>query len=235
MPFDDRRQLLCWRWRLRGKKTTMPALSEFLQTSAAHHKHLCPRQVLGVRMGMRAAVELGLDLPQSNKRLYTFVETDGCLVDGVSAATGCAVGRRTLQIRDFGKVAATFVDTATGAAIRIFPHPDARQTALLYAPGERDRWHAQLAGYQIMPDEALLVVQPVELSVSMAAIISRPGVRTVCEQCGEEIINEREIVCGGITLCRACAGDSYYRVCERPTITAQGVSRASESGDPRRA
>jgi len=200
----------------------MPSLSEFLQASAAHHKHLCPRQVLGVRMGMRAARELRLELPQTNKRLYAFVETDGCLVDGVIAATGCHVGRRTLQIVDFGKVAATFVDTATGTAIRIFPHPDARQTAPLFAPGERDRWHAQLTGYQAMPDEALLVVQPVELSVSMAAIISRPGVRTACAQCGEEIINEREVVRGGIVLCRACAGESYYRLREGAAVTAQG-------------
>jgi formylmethanofuran dehydrogenase subunit E len=200
----------------------MPSLSEFLQASAAHHKHLCPRQVLGVRMGMRAAVELGLDLPQTNKRLYTFVETDGCLVDGVIAATGCNVGRRTLQIVDFGKVAATFVDMVTGTAIRIFPHPDSRRTAPQFAPGERDRWHAQLIGYQAMPDEALLVVQPVVLSVSMAAIISRPGVRAVCAQCGEEVINEREVERGGIVLCRSCAGESYYQLREPVAVTAQG-------------
>jgi len=101
----------------------MSSLSEFLEASAARHQHLCPRQVLGVRMGMRAAVELGLNLPQSDKRVYAFVETDGCLVDGIVAATGCHVGRRTMQIVDFGKVAATFVDTASGTALRIFPHP----------------------------------------------------------------------------------------------------------------
>ena len=154
----------------------MSSLSEFLEASAARTSTPCPRQVLGVRMGC-AAVELGLDLPQSDKRVYAFVETDGCLVDGIVAATGCHVGRRTMQIVDFGKVAATFVDTASGTALRIFPHPESRHAALSYAPSESDSWHAQLTGYQIMPDEALLVVQPVELKVSMAAIISQPGVR----------------------------------------------------------
>lgn len=200
----------------------MSSLSEFLEASAARHQHLCPRQVLGVRMGMRAAVELGLDLPQSDKRLYVFVETDGCLVDGIVAATGCHVGRRTMQIVDFGKVAATFVDTASGTALRIFPHPECRHAALRYAPGEGDSWYAQLTGYQIMPDEALLVVQPVELNVSMAAIISQPGLRAVCAQCGEEIMNEREVVRGGIVLCRSCAGERYYQVREQPAVLAQG-------------
>jgi formylmethanofuran dehydrogenase subunit E len=45
--------------------------------------------------------------------LLTILETDGCAADGVSAATGCWVGRRTLRVEDFGKVAATFVDTQT--------------------------------------------------------------------------------------------------------------------------
>ena len=51
------------------------------------------------------------ELPQTDKRLYTFVETDGCFADGVMVATGCSLGHRTLRLIDYGKVAATFVDT----------------------------------------------------------------------------------------------------------------------------
>ena len=192
----------------------MPTLHEFLQTSAALHAHLCPRQVLGVRMGMLAAEELGLDLPQvgKNKRLFTFMETDGCAADGVSVATGCWVGRRTLRVVDFGKVAATFVDTHTGYAVRIHPHPACRQTARRYAPEGTSAWKAMLHAYQIMPDEELLIAQPVTLTVSLEAIISRPKVRTRCERCGEEIINEREVWVSGTCLCRSCAGETYYAV-----------------------
>ena len=194
----------------------MSRLSELLEASAALHSHLCPRQVLGVRMGMRAAVELGLPLPQTgkNKRLFTFMETDGCAADGVSVATGCWVGRRTMRIMDFGKVAATFVDTVTGDAVRIFPHPACRENAKRHAPPHLRRWHAMLQAYQTMPDEELLVVQPVVLSVSLQAILSRPKVRTVCDRCGEEIINEREVWVAGQCLCRACAGEAYYAVTE---------------------
>ncbi len=105
----------------RSRETSLPSLQELLQATAARHYHLCPRQVLGVRMGMLAAQLLHLDLPQTDKRLLTIVETDGCFIDGIAVATGCWVGRRTLRIEDYGKVAATFVDTQTEQAIRLTP------------------------------------------------------------------------------------------------------------------
>jgi len=188
----------------------MTALEALLEQSARMHKHLCPRQVLGVRMGMLAGTVLGLELPQEDKRLFTFMETDGCGADGVSVATGCWVGRRTMRMVDYGKMAATFVDTKTGRAVRIWPHPASRERAARYAPEIQGRWRAQLIGYQVMPDDELLVVQPVTLTVSLEAIISRHGVRVTCEHCGEEIINEREVLVDGQVLCRACAGDGYY-------------------------
>lgn len=185
-------------------------LAEFLRRSSAMHRHLCPRQVLGARMGMYAGELLGLKLPQTNKRLYVFVETDGCFADGVSVATGCWLGRRTMRLIDEGKVAATFVDTQTGNAVRIAPHPNTRTLARQYAPDARSRWHAYLIAYQLMPVTDLLVAQPVTLTVDLKAIISRNGIRTTCERCGEEIINAREIIHDGQVVCRTCAGDRYY-------------------------
>jgi formylmethanofuran dehydrogenase subunit E len=192
----------------------MPALTDlslYLERSAALHKHLCPRQVLGVRMGLLAASLLGLDLPPEDKRLFVFVETDGCFADGVSVATGCWLGHRTMRLVDYGKAAATFVDTHSGQAVRISPHPEARANALCYAPAAPDHWHAHLAAYQVMPDGDLLTAEPVVLTVDLAAIISRPGLRVTCACCGEEVMNEREVLMAGKTLCRACAGqDRYY-------------------------
>ncbi len=189
----------------------MQTLTELLRQSAEQHgNQLCPRQVLGVRMGMYAADLFRIDLPQTDKRLHVFVETDGCLIDGITAATGCSCGHRTMHILDYGKCSATFVDTLTGCAIRIWPHPAARQRALAHAPGAPDRWHAQLEAYQVMPNTELFMAQPVELRVSLAALISRHGMRVTCEECGEDIINERQVVRPGRVLCRPCAGDSYY-------------------------
>ena len=188
----------------------MAELSQILSQSARMHSHLCPRQVLGARMGLYAAKILHLDLPQSGKRQHTFVETDGCAADGISVATGCWLGRRTLHALDFGKIAATFVDSLTGQAVRIYPHPDCRQDARRYAPDARNTYQAQLEAYQVMPDKALLVAQNVKLTVSLDAIISRKAARAVCQRCGEEIKNEREVYLDGEVLCRGCAGEAYY-------------------------
>lgn len=188
----------------------MSTIDELLESSAALHRHLCPRQVLGIRMGLMAGELLALELPQQNKRLLTIVETDGCFSDGVAVATNCWVGRRTMRVEDYGKVAATFVDTQTGQAWRIAPHADARTQAASYAPEAKNRWQAMLLGYQRMPAAALLVAQRVELLTPIGEIISRAGQRVRCDRCGEEIINEREVLVDGETLCRACALGGYY-------------------------
>lgn len=203
-------------------------LDEILQQSAALHRHLCPRQVLGARIGLLAGRLLHIDLPQTDKRLLAIVETDGCFTDGLSVAANCWVGRRTLRVEDYGKVAATLVDTKTDRAWRIVPHPDARRAASAYAPEARNRWQAQLLGYQRMPDEELLVAEPVQLRIPAAVLVSRPGMKAICDRCGEEILNERELHQGGLTLCRACALGAYYlpATAEHP-VTCDGLEEAS--------
>lgn len=185
-------------------------LEELMAASAALHHHLCPRQVLGIRMGLAGGRWLDLALPQTDKRLLVVVETDGCVIDGLAVATGCRVGRRTMRVLDFGKVAATFVDTVTGRAVRIAPAASARQQAKIYAPEAKNRWEAYLLGYQRMPEEALLRFQPVTLTISLEKLLSKEGYRVQCKRCGEEISNEREVIENGQILCRACAGEGYY-------------------------
>ncbi len=188
------------------------SMQSLLDESAARHQHLCPRQVLGVRMGLIGARWLGVEIPNRAKQLLVIVETDGCFADGVSVATGCTVGARTLRLIDHGKVAAVFVDTKTDRAVRLVPRHTARTLARKYAPLARSRWHAQLEAYQVMPEAELFDVQAVALTLLLEELLSKPGRKASCDQCGEEIINEREIVQAGRTLCRACAGDGYWQI-----------------------
>lgn len=189
----------------------MVALQALLDRLQGRHNHLCPRQVLGVRIGLAGASTLGFELPRQDKRLLVMVETDGCFVSGVEVATGCSVSHRTLRVQDYGKVAATFVDVTTGQALRVAPRLDVRQRAYEYTPGENRRYFAQLHAYQVMPDEVLLSTERVQLSIPVNDLVSRPGIRVNCEVCGEEIINERQVILSGLTLCRPCAGQSYYQ------------------------
>lgn len=187
------------------------ALHEILERSALRHSHLCPRQVLGARAGLAGLQALGIAPSRANKSLLIIAETDGCFVDGLEAAAGCSVGHRTLRVEDYGKIAATFVDRISGRAVRVAPAPDVRRRAADYAPREKRHYFAQLFAYQVMPDSELLSIQEVSLLMPVSALISRPGVRVNCTACGEEIINGREVIQDGRTLCRACAAGAYYQ------------------------
>lgn len=185
------------------------AMRQILERLVPLHTRLCPRQVLGARMGLLGGALLGLELPRRDKRLLTIIETDGCFADGVIEATGCRVGRRTLRVVDHGKVAAVFVDVHTGQAVRAWPRPGARQLACLYAPAAPDRWHAQLDAYQRMPTSELLAARPVELLTPLQALLGRAGLHVECPNCGEEIMNDRHVQRGDEVLCRGCAGERY--------------------------
>lgn len=204
-------------------------LQSLLEKSASQHSHLCPRQILGVRMGLAGMKALGFDAPPSKKRLLVIVETDGCFADGIIAATDCTVGHRTLRVEDYGKTAATFVDTVTGRALRAAPALDIRQKAYAYAPDEPRHYFAQMQAYQVMPDGEMFTVVDVQLKTPIQAIVSRPGVRVNCDVCGEEIMNEREIKQNGLTLCISCARGGYYQTApknlsSRYVFSIQGLS-----------
>ncbi len=189
----------------------MTHLAALLDQLSALHPRLCPRQVLGVRIGLYAGELLDLEVPRTrDKRLLVVVETDGCFADGVSVATGCWVGRRTLRVVDFGKTAAVFVDTDSGRAVRVRPHPAARQRAMQLLPDAPSPWHAYLEGYKRLPADALLLAEPVLLTTPVDTIVGKPGVRVECTRCGEEIMNAREVRIGGKPMCASCAGGAYY-------------------------
>ncbi len=187
-------------------------IQSLLERSMQDHDHLCPRQILGVRIGMAGMKALGFSEPPQNKRLLIISETDGCFVDGVIAATGCTVGHRTLRVEDYGKVAVTFVDTKTGQAVRVAPRLDIRERAVAFVPEEPRHYFAQMQAYQTMPDEEMLTTVEVNMITPIEEIISHPGIRVICDICGEEVMNEREIRRNGLTLCRSCATPAYYQM-----------------------
>ena len=189
----------------------MNDLESLLAISSRNHSHLCPRQIIGARIGLAGLSALGFAEPPQGKRLLVILETDGCFADGVMAATECSIGHRTLRVEDYGKTAATFADVETCRAVRVAPAIDVREQACACMPEEPRHYFAQMQAYRTMPDEQLLTIVEVELRPSIERIVSRPGVRVNCAICGEEILNERELIREGLVLCRSCAGQAYYR------------------------
>src|SRR6202142_1764608 len=110
---------------------TMPTLDDLLEQAKVAHGHLCAGQVLGVRLAMLGCSRLGIEQPRGRdrKRLVTFVEIDRCATDAIGVVTGCRLGKRALKFRDWGKMAATFVDLASGRAIRVVALESSKQRA----------------------------------------------------------------------------------------------------------
>lgn len=158
-------------------------------------------------LGLR---ELGIDDPiAERKRLITFVEIDRCVTDAVALVANCRLGKRALKFRDWGKVAATFVDLKTGRAIRVAAKESSKQAARSLYP-EMDKEAGQQKAYAELPDEVLFESKAVKVAVQAEDLPGFKGSRVVCAECGEGINFKREVVRDGRTLCRACAGERYY-------------------------
>ena len=194
--------------------------------SAKEHSHLCPRQVLGVRLGLAGMHALGFDAPPQKRKMLVISETDGCFVDRLIAATACTIGHRSLRAVDYGKIAATFIDVRAEHAVRLAPARHVRERAAFFLPGKSRPYFAQLQAYQSMADEELLTIQEVTLDTPAREILSRPGVRAQCDSCGEEILNGRELRQEGFVLCRACAGHGYYRFSSQALAECRFRARA---------
>src|SRR5438067_9743967 len=145
----------------------MKTLQEYLDDAAVAHGHLCAGQVLGVRMAMFGLKKLGLEEPQGKdrKRIVTFVEIDRCATDAVMVVTGCRLGKRALKFRDWGKVAATFVDVETGKAVRVAAKESSKALAKMMHPELESKNEQQMQAYREMPEQDLFDVQWVKVQL----------------------------------------------------------------------
>jgi formylmethanofuran dehydrogenase subunit E len=185
-------------------------LDEYLELAAVAHGHLCAGQVLGVRLAILGLRELGIDDPVAErKRIVTYVEIDRCITDAIALVSNCRLGKRALKFRDWGKVAATFVDLQTGRAIRVAAKESSKQAAREMFP-EMPKDAGQQKAYARLSDETLFDKKWVKVEVQPEDLPGFKGPRVVCAECGEGINFKREVLRDGRTLCRSCAGERYY-------------------------
>lgn len=188
----------------------MKTLDEYLQLAAVAHGHLCAGQVLGVRLAMLGLRELGITDPiAERKRIVTYVEIDRCMTDAIGLVANCRLGKRALKFRDWGKVAATFVDLQTGRAIRIAAKESSKEIARNMFP-DMTKDAGQQKAYAELSEDVLFDKRWVKVEVKAHDLPGYKGPRVVCAECGEGINFGREVLQDGRTLCRACAGETYY-------------------------
>lgn len=190
----------------------MKSFDDYLHDAEIAHGHLCAGQVLGVRLAMFGLKKLGIEDPQGKdrKKLVTFVEIDRCATDAVTVVTGCRLGKRALKFRDWGKMAATFVDLSTGKAIRVAAKESSKALARQMHPEIESKNGQQMAAYREMSDDDLFATQWVKVDLPPEEFPGYKGERIVCESCGEGINFRREVRRDGKVLCRNCAGERYY-------------------------
>jgi formylmethanofuran dehydrogenase subunit E len=202
----------------------MLSLDEYLREAEIAHGHLCAGQVLGVRLAMLGLEKLGIEDPRGKdrKRLVTFVEIDRCATDAIAVVTGCRLGKRALKFRDWGKMAATFVDVSTRArpseawtghpAIRIAAKESSKKLAREMHPEIESKNQQQMLAYREMAEDDLFTKQWVKVELPEEEFPGYKGERIVCAECGEGINFRREVVRDGRTLCKACSGERYYEM-----------------------
>jgi formylmethanofuran dehydrogenase subunit E len=228
----------------------MQTFDALLREAEAAHGHLCAGQILGVRLAMLGCQHLGIDdpkglvNPQDRKRLVTFIEIDRCATDAIGVVTGCRLGKRAIKFRDWGKMAATFVDlsvplpphgdTPVYKAIRIAALESSKQRARELYPQIENKNQQQMLAYREMPDADLFSEEWVAVPIHPREMPGYKSARITCELCGEGINYDREIRRDGRTLCEACAAPDarYYKPLNSQDLATANSKTGAESSPP---
>jgi formylmethanofuran dehydrogenase subunit E len=193
----------------------MQDFESLLREAEIAHGHLCAGQILGVRMAMLGCRRLGIDDPRGadRKRLVTFVEIDRCATDAIAVVTGCRLGKRALKFRDWGKMAATFLDLSSDKAIRIAALESSKQRARDLYPQIGDKNRQQMVAYRELPDEELFSEQWVRVPMHAREFPGYKSARIACAVCGEGINYDRQVEINGQIICQGCAHPEarYYQ------------------------
>lgn len=189
-----------------------PEVDKLLEECGRMHGHICPGQLLGVRMALLGCHLIDVKEPRGadRKKIIVCVEIDRCITDALGAVTGVSLGRRTLKFFDYGKVAATFLNTESGKAVRLVALDSARGLADIRYPDIDIKKDRQMRAYSEAGNEELFKMESVELHLDDYDLPGHPRRRVVCEDCGEGINDAREVVGGDSIFCQRCANGGYY-------------------------
>src|SRR5271168_3013148 len=241
------------RRRLQQYHQVMQTFDALLREAEAAHGHLCAGQILGVRLAMLGCQRLGIDdpkglvNPKDRKRLVTFIEIDRCATDAIAVVTGCRLGKRAIKFRDWGKMAATFVDLASPIkpvspiepqgdtpvykAIRIAALESSKQRARDLYPHIEQKNQQQMLAYRELPNEDLFSEEWVSVPIHPREMPGYKSARITCAQCGEGINYDRETIRDGKILCLGCAFPEarYYQPLSPDELTAANSKAGAEN------
>jgi formylmethanofuran dehydrogenase subunit E len=198
----------------------MESVDTLLKECERLHGHMCAGQLLGTRMALLGCRLLDIDDPRGadRKKLIVWVEIDRCMTDAISAVTGVRLGKRSLKYVDYGKVAATFLNTESKRAVRIVALESSRALADERYSDIADKRTRQFRAYSEATDDELFKTELVSIELSDFDVPGSPRSRVICAVCEEGVNDGREVVdASGDTICRSCYRGSYYSKLDNPT------------------
>ena len=198
----------------------MESLDTLLKECERLHGHMCAGQLLGARMALLGCRLTGIDDPRGKdrKKLIVWVEIDRCMADAVSAVTGVRLGTRSLKYVDYGKVAATFLNTEQNRAVRIVALESSRALADERYSDIGDKRQRQFRAYAEATDDELFKTELVGVNLRDVDLPGSPRSRVICSVCGEGVNDGREVKTDDESVvCRACYSGSYYSKLDNPT------------------
>ena len=214
------------------RESYLDDLDELLAECEKLHGHICPGQLLGVRMATLGCRLVGIADPRGaeRKKLLVWVEIDRCMTDAVCAVTGVRLGKRSLKYLDYGKVAATFLNIAEGLSVRIVAKDESRELADALFPDVESKKERQMLAYRKASDGELFKTESVHIDLNELELPGKPKKRLSCALCKEGINDGREVFDAlGRKICRACAFGAYYRVIKEEKFESDNIRKTHDS------
>ena len=198
----------------------MESIDVLLSECERLHGHMCAGQLLGTRMALLGCKMIGVEDPRGadRRKLIVWVEIDRCMADAISAVTGVRLGKRSLKYVDYGKVAATFLNTENERAVRIVALESARTLADERYPEIENKRQRQFQAYSEAVDDDLFKTELVSIQLRDLDAPGSPRSRVTCVACGEGVNDGREVVdANEDAFCRGCHSGTYYSKLDNPT------------------
>lgn len=179
-----------------------------LAKAVDYHGHLCLGQVLGVHLAEKGMEAIGTTNP---KKMIVYVENDRCIADAIQILTGTRLGRRSMKLVNYGKMAATFINTETGDSYRIWVSGKINEMIGKIGSNRQEK-EKQYKMLLETPSEDVVSVQKVIVNIPEIEMPGKPQRTVRCIKCYEKVMDGKDILGDEGPLCLACASEPYYKL-----------------------
>lgn len=195
---------------MRSQEAIITKRKIMLKKAVDYHGHLCLGQVLGILLAERGMDAIGTS---NHKKMIVYVENDRCIADAIQISTGTRLGRRSMKLVNYGKMAATFINTKTDIAFRVWVSGKINH---MIGKISSDT-HKKAKQYDMLlraHSEDVVSGQRVNVKIPSEEMPGKPKITVKCKICSEKVMDGRHVTVDTEPQCIACARGPYYSVWE---------------------